>query len=246
MLVLQAAVVGPIAACKGWSGKGWARGAPVVVVAGRRGRAQDAGGKVAGVASAAVFEPMKELEKDLFRLPQESHASLARLNFTDSCESSINELINVLYSVSYLYHSLFAYFDRDNVALLGFSHYFKEESDQRRKRAEELMMYQNKRGGRVGLKPVLSAPAVEFEEVVKSMELANSLEKLLTEKFYDLQRAAEKAGDKHLNHLVKSTYLAEQIEIVKRVSEYVAQLRRIGEDGHGIYYFDRVLGGHEA
>ncbi|KAG6550650.1 hypothetical protein Mapa_007747 [Marchantia paleacea] len=245
MLLLQASVVGPIA-CTIRSGEGWARGSPVL---GRRGgvrRRCPNARRPAGVAFAAVFEPMRELEKDLFRLPQGSHKSLARLNFTDSCESSINELINVLYSVSYIYHSLFAYFDRDNVALLGFSHYFKEESDHRRKRAEELMMYQNKRGGRVGLNRVLSAPAVEFEDVIKSMELANSLEKLSTEKFYDLQRAAEKAEDKHLNHLVKSKYLAEQIEIVKRVSEHVAQLRLIGEDGHGIYYFDRVLGGHEA
>lgn len=46
------------------------------------------------------------------------------------------------------------YFDRDDVALKGFSHFFKKSSDEEREHAEKFMKYQNKRGGRVVLQPI--------------------------------------------------------------------------------------------
>lgn len=46
------------------------------------------------------------------------------------------------------------YFDRDDVALKGFSKFFKESSDEEREHAEKLMKYQNKRGGRIVLQPI--------------------------------------------------------------------------------------------
>ncbi|KAF2604183.1 hypothetical protein F2Q70_00028634 [Brassica cretica] len=45
--------------------------------------------------------------------------SLARQKYSDECESAINEQINVEYNLSYVYHAMYAYFDRDNVALKG-------------------------------------------------------------------------------------------------------------------------------
>lgn len=46
------------------------------------------------------------------------------------------------------------YFSRDDVALNGFSHFFKENSDEEREHAEKLLSFQNKRGGRVVLHDV--------------------------------------------------------------------------------------------
>ena len=42
----------------------------------------------------------------------------------------------------YIYHSLFAFFDRDNVGLPGLAQYFKESSDEEREHAEKLMYQQ--------------------------------------------------------------------------------------------------------
>jgi ferritin heavy chain len=58
---------------------------------------------------------------------------------------------SVEYSMSYIYHSLAAFFDRDNVGLPGFAAYFKESSDDERHHANLLMAQQNRRGGRVHL-----------------------------------------------------------------------------------------------
>jgi hypothetical protein len=49
---------------------------------------------------------------------------------------------SIEYSVSYVYHSLYAYFSRDNVALPGFAAFFKAGSEEEREHAELLMDYQ--------------------------------------------------------------------------------------------------------
>ncbi|KAL3687548.1 hypothetical protein R1sor_013857 [Riccia sorocarpa] len=197
------------------------------------------------VLTGVVFEPFKEVQSDAFILPADTKQSLARQRFDSNCESAINDQINVEYNVSYIYHALFAYFDRDNVALPGFAKYFKEASEEEREHAEKLMKYQNMRGGRVKLNAIVS-PVTEFYHEEKSdalyaMELALSLEKLTMEKLYALHKVAEDSHDVQLTDYIESEFLSEQVEAIKKVSEYVAQLRRIGKDGHGIYYFDRVL-----
>ena len=83
---------------------------------------------------------------------------------------ALNDHINVEFTASYAYQALFAYFDRDTVALKGFAEFFRKQSAevfessiliqpeicayvimnlQERDHAEEFMKYQNKRGGKV-------------------------------------------------------------------------------------------------
>jgi ferritin heavy chain len=65
-----------------------------------------------------------------------------------------------------VYHSLFAYFDRDNVALPGMAAFFKVGSEEEREHAELLMEYQNVRGGRVRLASIIQ-PEVDFDHAEK-------------------------------------------------------------------------------
>jgi len=44
--------------------------------------------------------------------PSESYA---RLGYHEECEAAVNQQINVEYNISYIYHSLWAFFARDNV-----------------------------------------------------------------------------------------------------------------------------------
>ena len=46
------------------------------------------------------------------------------------------------------------YFSRDDVALRGFAHFFKENSDEEREHANKLLSFQNKRGGRILLQDI--------------------------------------------------------------------------------------------
>ncbi|TYI87751.1 hypothetical protein E1A91_D04G157900v1, partial [Gossypium mustelinum] len=129
--------------------------------------------------TGVVFQPFDEFKKEDFDIPVTPQVSLARQKYTDDCEAAINEQINVEYSVSYVYHSLYAYFDRDNIALKGLT-----------KRENCLLACLNIRGGRVKLHPILM-PLSEFEHAEKgdalyAVELALSLEKLINEKLPSL------------------------------------------------------------
>ncbi|XP_059317943.1 ferritin-2, chloroplastic-like [Lycium ferocissimum] len=195
-------------------------------------------------STGVVFEPFEEVKKELMLVPDAPQASLARQKYTDQSEAAINEQINVEYNVSYVYHAMYAYFDRDNVALKGLAKFFKESSEEEREHAEKFMEYQNKRGGKVKLHSILM-PLSEFDHADKgdalyAMELALSLEKLTNEKLLNLHAVATRNNDVQLADFVASEYLHEQVESIKRISEYVAQLRRVGK-GHGIWHFDQML-----
>ncbi|KAL2317094.1 hypothetical protein Fmac_030970 [Flemingia macrophylla] len=194
--------------------------------------------------TGVIFEPFEEVKKELDLVPTVPQASLARQKYVDESEAAVNEQINVEYNVSYVYHAIFAYFDRDNIALRGLAKFFKESSEEEREHAEKLMEYQNKRGGKVKLQSIVM-PLSEFDHPEKgdalyAMELALSLEKLTNEKLLNLHRVANKNGDVQLADFVESEFLGEQVEAIKRISEYVAQLRRVGQ-GHGVWHFDQML-----
>ncbi|XP_031248287.1 ferritin-2, chloroplastic-like [Pistacia vera] len=194
--------------------------------------------------TGVVFEPFEEVKKELDLVPSVPQVSLARQKYHEHCEAAVNEQINVEYNVSYVYHAMFAYFDRDNVALRGLAKFFKESSIEEREHAEKFMEYQNKRGGKVKLASILM-PLTEFDHAEKgdalyAMELTLSLEKLTNEKLLNLHKVANQHHDVQLADFVESKFLSEQIEAIKKISEYVAQLRRVGK-GHGVWHFDQML-----
>ncbi len=116
--------------------------------------------------TGVIFEPFEEVKKELDLVPSVPQVSLARQKYAEGSEAAINEQINVEYNVSYVYHAMYAYFDRDNVALKGFAKFFKESSEEERDHAEKLMEYQNKRGGKVKLQSIVM-PLSEFDHAEK-------------------------------------------------------------------------------
>ncbi|KAK3032854.1 hypothetical protein RJ639_037031 [Escallonia herrerae] len=194
--------------------------------------------------TGVVFQPFEEVKKEELTVPIAPQISLARQRFSEDCEAALNEQINVEYNVSYVYHALYAYFDRDDVAHKGLAKFFKESSEEEREHAEKLMEYQNKRGGKVKLHSIVTLPS-EFDHVEKgdalyAMELALSLEKLTNEKLLNLHKIADENSDPQMQDFIESEFLAEQVEAIKKISHYVTQLRRVGK-GHGVWHFDQML-----
>ncbi|MBA0572359.1 hypothetical protein Golob_002704, partial [Gossypium lobatum] len=116
--------------------------------------------------TGVVFQPFEELKKEDFDIPVTHQVSLALQIYTDDCEAAINEQINVEYSMSYVYHSLYSFFDRDNIALKGLTKLSRNLMKEKIEHAKKLMEYQNIRGGRVKLHPILM-PLSEFEHAEK-------------------------------------------------------------------------------
>ncbi|RZC92831.1 hypothetical protein C5167_004012 [Papaver somniferum] len=195
--------------------------------------------------TAVVFKPFEEIKKELQLLSALSQQSLARHKFSNACEAAINDQINWEYNLSYVYHSAYAYFDRDYVALEGFAKFFREAMVEKRERAELLMKYQNKRGGRVKLDTMLMPESELYHsekgEALYSMELALSLEKSTNMKLFQLHGVADENNDVQMAEFIESTFLTEQVEIIKKISEFVSQLRRIRCKGYGVWHFDQML-----
>ncbi|CAA3002912.1 ferritin-1, chloroplastic-like [Olea europaea var. sylvestris] len=168
--------------------------------------------------TGVVFQPFEEVKKDDYIVPIVPQVSLARQRFSEESEAAINEQINVEYNVSYVYHSMYAYFDRDNIALKGLAKFFKDSSEEERDHAQKLMEYQNIRGGRVKLHSILNPPA-EFEHVEKgdalyAMELALSLEKLTNEKLLNLHSVADSNNDPQMTYFIETEFLQEQVNFM--------------------------------
>jgi len=172
-------------------------------------------------------------------------STTVKQNYHAECEAGINKQINLELFASYVYQSMAWYFDRDDVALPGFHKFFKKSSEEEREHAEKLMKYQNKRGGRVVLKPVDKPDADEWGMGVDAMVAALSLEKNVNQVLLDLHKLAGSHGDAHLCDFLETEYLGEQVESIKELADYITQLKRCGP-GLGEYMFDKeTLGGGE-
>lgn len=206
--------------------------------------------------SGIVFQPFQEVQAQLSVLDDildnssvpgpttMAAASLARMDYEGGLEAAINEQINVEYTMSYIYHSLAAFMDRDNVGLPGFAAYFKASSDEERHHANLLMAQQTRRGGRVKLKTI-HAPESEYAseargEALWSLELALGLEKLNFGKLRELHAVATDAGDAQVTHFLEDYLLHEQAKDVKKAADLVSRARRAGP-GLGVFELDLLL-----
>nr|7VT2_A Chain A, Ferritin [Azumapecten farreri]7VT2_B Chain B, Ferritin [Azumapecten farreri]7VT2_C Chain C, Ferritin [Azumapecten farreri]7VT2_D Chain D, Ferritin [Azumapecten farreri]7VT2_E Chain E, Ferritin [Azumapecten farreri]7VT2_F Chain F, Ferritin [Azumapecten farreri]7VT2_H Chain H, Ferritin [Azumapecten farreri]7VT2_I Chain I, Ferritin [Azumapecten farreri]7VT2_J Chain J, Ferritin [Azumapecten farreri]7VT2_K Chain K, Ferritin [Azumapecten farreri]7VT2_L Chain L, Ferritin [Azumapecten len=164
--------------------------------------------------------------------------SQPRQNFHVETEAGINRQINLELYACYCYQSMSFYFDRDDVALPGFTKYFKEKSDEEREHAEKFMKYQNKRGGRIVLQDVKKPDRDEWGTGLDAMQASLSLEKNVNQALLDLHTVGDKHGDKQFMDFLESDYLEEQVEDIKKISDHITNLKRVGS-GLGEYMFDK-------
>ncbi|RWV80648.1 hypothetical protein GW17_00058043 [Ensete ventricosum] len=147
---------------------GRARGGPVFAAAG-------GDHAITGV----IFEPFEELKSNRVSLvPVSPDQSLARQKYADDCEAAIN--LQIKRSRWAGVRGLCSYQWSQGKSMGPFAHviaqvaipgwvrqqFFRESSQEERDHAEKLMKYQNKRGGRVKLLPIVM-PLTEFDHPEK-------------------------------------------------------------------------------
>jgi len=82
--------------------------------------------------------------------------------------------------LTYIYHYFKlqgAFYDRDDVALNGFSKFFKKIAEEENEHAQTLIKYQNLRGGRAILNEVGTPAEQEWPSPRAAIEFALNLEK---------------------------------------------------------------------
>jgi len=164
--------------------------------------------------------------------------SQCRQNFHQESEAGINRQINMELYASYSYQSMALYFDRDDVALPGFSKFFSHQSEEEREHAEKLMKYQNKRGGRIVLQDVKKPERDEWGTGLDAMQVALNLEKSVNQSLLDLHKVASSHDDAQMCDFIETEYLEEQVKSIKEISDHVTNLKRVGS-GLGEYMYDK-------
>jgi len=167
-----------------------------------------------------------------------SKVSQVRQNYDQESEAGVNKQINLELYASYVYQQLAYHFDRDDVALPGFKKFFKESSDEEKEHAQKLMEFQNKRGGRIVLQDIAKPSKQEWSSGLEAMEAALELEKTVNQSLLDLHAIATKHSDPQFCDFLETHYLSEQVESIKKLADYVTNLKRVGP-GLGEYMFDK-------
>ncbi|XP_056608517.1 ferritin, middle subunit-like [Triplophysa dalaica] len=167
--------------------------------------------------------------------------SQIRQNYDCDCEGLINKMMNLELYASYTYTSMAYYFKRDDVALPGFSKYFKENSEEERKHAEKLMSFQNKRGGRIVLQDIKKPERDAWGNGLIAMQCALQLEKNVNQALLDLHKVASEKGDPHLCDFLETHYLDEQVKSIKKLGDHITNLSKMdaGNKRMAEYLFDK-------
>ncbi|KAF9976918.1 hypothetical protein BGZ73_007535 [Actinomortierella ambigua] len=87
--------------------------------------------------------------------------SIARQNFSEQAESSINQQVNLQLAAAQTFRQVAAYFSQTDVALPGLSKNFHKRACKETEKAQYWIHYQNERGGTVVL-DTIPAPNLEW------------------------------------------------------------------------------------
>ncbi|XP_070191066.1 soma ferritin-like isoform X1 [Littorina saxatilis] len=164
--------------------------------------------------------------------------SQCRQNYHAECEAGVNRQINMELHACYCYQSMAFYFDRDDVALPGFSKFFRKSSDEEREHGEKLMAFQNQRGGRVILQDIKKPDRDEWGSGLEAMQASLALEKKVNQALLDLHELSARHNDAQMTDFLEGHYLQEQVKSIKEFADHITNLKRVGP-GLGEYVYDK-------
>jgi ferritin len=161
---------------------------------------------------------------------------------TPRLQEAFNKQINAELYSSYLYLSMAAYFESED--LKGMAHWMRLQAGEENAHAMRIFDFINDRSGRVTLSQI-EAPKVEWKAPLEVFEEAYRHEVKITGMINELMGlvAVEKDG---AGHDFLEWFCREQVEEESQVELIVSQLKLVGDNGLGRYMLDQQLGGRAA
>jgi ferritin len=157
-------------------------------------------------------------------------------------EGAINDQIrDELYS-AYLYLSMSAYFEANN--LPGSARWMRLQSEEEVSHAMKLFDYIHDRGSQVTLQGIEQPPS-EFASTLDIFEKALAHEQKVTGLINDIYALAVKEND-YPTQIELQWFITEQVEEEKSAGEIVDQLKMVGDHGPSLLMLDRALGAREG
>ncbi|XP_055421158.1 ferritin light chain-like [Bubalus kerabau] len=169
-------------------------------------------------------------------------------NYSTEVEAAVNRLVNMQLWASYTYLSLGFYFDRDDMALEGVGHFFRELAKEKCEGAERLLKLQNQHGGRTLFLDMQKPSQDELGKTQDdAMEATLLVEKNLNQALLELHGLACTRGDPHICDFLKKHFLDEEVKLIKKMGDHLTNLCRLAGPQAGLdeYLFERLTLKHD-
>ena len=152
-------------------------------------------------------------------------------------QDALNKQINAEIWSAYLYLSMSAYFENNN--LPGFANWMKMQWQEEISHAMKLFDYVNERGGRVILEPIAEVKT-EWKDSIEVFTETLDHERKVTAMINNLVNIAISEADHATNNILQ-WFVAEQVEEEATADNLLEQLKMIDGFGHGMLMLDREL-----
>jgi ferritin len=157
---------------------------------------------------------------------------------SSAMQKAINEQINKELYSSYLYLSMAAHFENENLG--GFAKWMYMQADEEREHGMKFFKHLVDRGGRVELKPI-AGPQTEWKTSMEVFKQVQAHEAEVTASIYALYETALKEKD-YPAQVMLQWFINEQVEEEKNSAEIVQQLELIDAKGTAVLMLDKQLG----
>jgi len=153
-------------------------------------------------------------------------------------EKALNEQINAEVYSAYLYLSMAAYFEAEN--LPGLASWMRIQTQEETVHALKFFDFVNERRGRVVLKAI-DQPPKEWESPLAAFEASFEHEQMVTGRINDLVNLAVQEKD-HATNAFLQWFVNEQVEEETSV-DTIVQMLKMGQKAPGaMFMIDRELG----
>jgi ferritin len=153
-------------------------------------------------------------------------------------QTAINEQINKEFFSSYLYLSMAAYFETQNLS--GFAKWMHIQAEEEHAHGMKFFEHLLERGGIVALKPI-DAPQTEWKNNLEVFKQVQEHEAAVTSSINSLYELALKEKD-YPSQVLLQWFITEQVEEEKNAANIVHQLELIESHGTAVLMLDHELG----
>jgi ferritin len=157
-------------------------------------------------------------------------------------EKTLNDQINAELYSAYLYLSMSAYFESEN--LPGFAKWMRIQWQEEVMHGLKIYDYVSERGGRATLKSIDGPPA-KWKSPLDVFQATYKHEQVVTGRINDLVTQAVAEKD-HATNVFLQWFVTEQVEEEKSADEIVQKLKRISDAPGGLYMLDKELGQRQS
>lgn len=153
-------------------------------------------------------------------------------------QKAINEQINAEFYSAYLYLSMSAYFDGENLS--GLATWMNVQFQEEQFHALKFFNYLSERGGEVELEAI-EKPKTTWENAIDVFEETLAHERVVTGLINNIMDVALEERD-HATVSFLRWFIDEQVEEEATAEGILNQLKRIKGEGNGLFMIDKELG----